>query len=73
VSEGHRIGEKVRGELIAEIEEVADVTVHIDPEDDETRSPCDHSRYAKNCWRAYRSIGRNCRRPGPSRTLPCII
>jgi hypothetical protein len=42
VSEGHRIGEKVRGELIAEIEEVADVTVHIDPEDDETRSPCDH-------------------------------
>ncbi|MBI5461977.1 MAG: cation transporter [Gammaproteobacteria bacterium] len=42
VSEGHRIGEKVRGELIAEIEEVADVTVHIDPEDDETCSPCDH-------------------------------
>ncbi len=42
VSEGHRIGEKVRGELIAEIEAVADVTVHIDPEDDETCSPCDH-------------------------------
>lgn len=42
VSEGHRIGEKVRNELIAEIEEVADVTVHIDPEDDETCSPCDH-------------------------------
>jgi len=42
VSEGHRIGEKVRDELIAEIEEVADVTVHIDPEDDETCSPCDH-------------------------------
>lgn len=42
VSEGHRIGEKVREDLIAEIEEVADVTVHIDPEDDETSSPCDH-------------------------------
>lgn len=42
VSEGHRIGEKVREELIAQIEEVADVTVHIDPEDDETSSPCDH-------------------------------
>lgn len=42
VSEGHRIGEKVRDELIAEIDEVADVTVHIDPEDDETCSPCDH-------------------------------
>ncbi len=41
VSEGHRIGEKVREDLIAEIEEVADVTVHIDPEDDETCSPCD--------------------------------
>ena len=25
-----------------EIEEVADVTVHIDPEDDELASPCDH-------------------------------
>lgn len=42
VSEGHRIGEKVRDDLIAQIEEVADVTVHIDPEDDESCSPCDH-------------------------------
>lgn len=42
VSEGHRIGERVRKDLIAEIEEVADVTVHIDPEDDELASPCDH-------------------------------
>jgi cation diffusion facilitator family transporter len=42
VSEGHRIGEKVRNDLIADIEEVADVTVHIDPEDDELASPCDH-------------------------------
>lgn len=42
VSEGHRIGEKVREALLARIEEVADVTVHIDPEDDEICSPCDH-------------------------------
>lgn len=41
VSEGHQIGEKVRQTLIGEIEDVADVTVHIDPEDDETSSPCD--------------------------------
>ena len=39
VSEGHYIGEKVRKRLIDEIEEVADVTVHIDPEDDESGGP----------------------------------
>ena len=42
LSEGHHIGEKVRDDLIEQIEEVADVTVHIDPEDDEISSPCDH-------------------------------
>jgi len=42
VSEGHRIGEKARDALIARIEGVADVTVHIDPEDDETSSPSNH-------------------------------
>ncbi|MFA7387642.1 MAG: cation diffusion facilitator family transporter [Thiohalobacteraceae bacterium] len=42
VSEGHQIGEKVRGDLMADVEGVADVTVHVDPEDDETSSPCDH-------------------------------
>lgn len=41
VSEGHRISEQVRGNLIAGIDEVTDVTVHIDPEDDEACSPCD--------------------------------
>ncbi len=35
VSEGHQIGEQVRGVLIDQMEEVSDVTVHIDPEDDE--------------------------------------
>lgn len=34
VSEGHQIGETVRRRLIEEVEEVADVTVHVDPEDD---------------------------------------
>ncbi|MEZ5541175.1 MAG: cation diffusion facilitator family transporter [Pseudomonadota bacterium] len=41
VSEGHQIGERVRQQLISEIEHVADVTVHIDPENDELASPCD--------------------------------
>jgi divalent metal cation (Fe/Co/Zn/Cd) transporter len=40
VSEGHQIGEMVRYRLIGEIEDVADVTIHIDPEDDENASPC---------------------------------
>jgi len=39
VSEGHQIGEMVRTHLKAEIEEVADVLVHIDPENDETYRP----------------------------------
>ena len=39
VSEGHLIGEKVRETLLTEIDEVTDVTVHIDPEDDETSRP----------------------------------
>ena len=35
VSEGHHISETVRNNVIREIDEVADVMVHIDPEDDE--------------------------------------
>jgi cation diffusion facilitator family transporter len=35
VSEGHHISETVRAQLIKQIDEVADVMVHIDPEDDE--------------------------------------
>jgi len=35
VSEGHFVSETVRAKIIKEIEEVADVMVHIDPEDDE--------------------------------------
>lgn len=40
VSEGHQISETVRQKLISEIDEVSDVTVHIDPEDDELAAPC---------------------------------
>jgi cation diffusion facilitator family transporter len=42
VSEGHQIGEAVRHRLIETNEDITDVTVHIDPEDDELASSCDH-------------------------------
>lgn len=41
VSEGHYISEAVRRRLIEEINEVTDVMVHIDPEDDTVKAPCD--------------------------------
>jgi len=41
VSEGHQIGDTVRRRLLERINEVTDVTVHIDPEDDEQGSACD--------------------------------
>ncbi len=40
VSEGHQIGDYVRTKLVNNIEEVADVTVHIDPEDDDASILC---------------------------------
>lgn len=39
VSEGHRISERVRTEIIGKEDSVTDVTVHIDPEDDEQVAP----------------------------------
>ena len=42
VSEGHQIGEQVRTGLIGQMDDISDVTVHIDPEDDEVASPCDN-------------------------------
>jgi cation diffusion facilitator family transporter len=42
VSEGHQIGESVRKQLMDSDDDVTDVTVHIDPEDDELASPCTH-------------------------------
>ncbi|WP_457665420.1 cation diffusion facilitator family transporter [Thiolapillus sp.] len=40
VSEGHMISIAVEEQIKANIEEIADVTVHIDPEDDETTPTC---------------------------------
>jgi cation diffusion facilitator family transporter len=40
VSEGHMISLMVEQSLKQEIDEIEDVTVHIDPEDDETAPPC---------------------------------
>ncbi|MCW8921626.1 MAG: cation diffusion facilitator family transporter [Sedimenticola sp.] len=40
VSEGHMIGQTVIDRLLEEVYEVMDVTVHIDPEDDEIAIPC---------------------------------
>ena len=40
VSEGHHISESVEKALMEKFDEVNDVTVHIDPEDDETASSC---------------------------------
>lgn len=42
VSEGHYIAQKVHQALLDTIESVKDVTVHVDPEDDETCSPSLH-------------------------------
>lgn len=42
VSEGHHIGEQVHINLIEKIKDMADVTVHIDPEDDEIAKPSRH-------------------------------
>ncbi|OAD23983.1 cation diffusion facilitator family transporter [Candidatus Thiomargarita nelsonii] len=39
VSEGHQIGEMVRSRLTNKIEEIAEVLVHIDPENDEKSQP----------------------------------
>lgn len=41
VSEGHRIAEVVQTRLIREVEMLSDVTVHIDPEDDEEGPSCE--------------------------------
>jgi cation diffusion facilitator family transporter len=39
VTEGHMIGQTVMDRLLEQVDEVADVTVHIDPEDDELGTP----------------------------------
>jgi divalent metal cation (Fe/Co/Zn/Cd) transporter len=42
VSEGHHIAEMVERTLKDKFDEVNDVTVHIDPEDDETAASCEN-------------------------------
>ena len=42
VSEGHHIGEQVHQKLINTVKNLIDVTVHIDPEDDESAHPSVH-------------------------------
>ena len=41
VSEGHRIGDVVRQSLLNQEDGITDVTIHIDPENDETIDHCD--------------------------------
>ncbi len=57
VSEGHHIADHVELTLYREIEDVTDVTVHIDPENDETNKPCtslpmrkELIERLKGCW-----------------------
>ncbi|MDX2316224.1 MAG: cation diffusion facilitator family transporter [Gammaproteobacteria bacterium] len=57
VSEGHQISETVRSVLMRRTENIADVTVHIDPEDDEHAAPGRHLalrdqvlRRLQACW-----------------------
>lgn len=64
VSEGHQIGEKVRTGLLGGFDEVSDVTVHIDPEDDEQVSPSNHLPLRdemlariRNSWRGIEAAG----------------
>ena len=50
VSEGHQISETVRQCLVREIDELSDVTVHIDPEDDETAPTCQGLPDRQRVW-----------------------
>jgi len=58
VSEGHHIADQVELRLYQEIEDVTDVTVHIDPENDEKGKPCrslpmrsELLQRLEQCWR----------------------
>ncbi|WP_041071432.1 cation diffusion facilitator family transporter [Thiolapillus brandeum] len=65
VSEGHMIAIAVEEEIKAEIEEISDVTVHIDPEDDETMPTCkglplreEAEARLKDAWKDLSCLGR---------------
>lgn len=51
VSEGHMIGQTVIDRLLEGIEEISDVTVHVDPEDDEVAAPCSNLPLRKEALR----------------------
>lgn len=55
VSEGHHIGEAVRNHLITHFEEISDVTIHVDPEDDEREPRCAHLPLRKTLLAALRT------------------
>lgn len=64
VSEGHHIGEKVREQVVKQVDDVTDVMVHIDPEDDEVMARSDQLpqrqkmvKLLKSYWRAIPEAG----------------
>ncbi len=65
VSEGHMIAIAVEEQIKANIEEVSDVTVHIDPEDDEKAPTCkdlplrkDAMKTLQQAWADLRCLGK---------------
>jgi cation diffusion facilitator family transporter len=65
VSEGHIISQTVMDRLQEQVEEVDDVTVHIDPEDDEVASPTaglplrgEAERLLEECWHGIKGVDR---------------
>ncbi|WP_455199938.1 cation diffusion facilitator family transporter [Kaarinaea lacus] len=59
VSEGHQIGEKVRAQVVKQVDDVTDVMVHIDPEDDEVMARSDHLPLRHNVINALKSCWSN--------------
>lgn len=64
VSEGHMISQMVMDNLTDDIEEMSDVTVHIDPEDDEVAAPSRDlpmrdaaEALLSECWREIPGVG----------------
>jgi len=65
VSEGHMISDRIRGRLLAERDDVADVLIHIDPEDDATDRPSSDLpgrgevlRMLETCWESVPTADR---------------
>ncbi len=63
VSEGHMISQAVEDRLIEKVESITDVTVHIDPEDDEDAPTCrdlplrsDAQDALESCWNAVHAM-----------------